>query len=136
MSYIYQQRKQPQGPQNTAPERANAPGPGFSSPNPGASIPPAGPSFDLAGAMQARMADTSGAGRRQTEQQLKTPVHLRCAGVSVCENLLQDQAEAKGDDDQDGPPVVPRNLGSGAQLRRQKHDEGKAPGGALPPAGR
>ena len=78
----------------------------------------------------------SGAGRPQCEQQLKTPVHLRCAGVSVCENLLQDQAEAKGDDDQDGPPVVPRNLGSGAQLRRQKHDEGKAPGGALPPAGR
>ena len=60
MSYTYEQRKQFQGPQNTAPERTNAPGPGFSAPNAGASIPPAGPSFDLAGAMQARMARTFG----------------------------------------------------------------------------
>ena len=60
MFYSYDQRKRPQGPQNTASEHTNAPGPGFSVPNAGASIPPTGPAFDLAGAMQARMANTFG----------------------------------------------------------------------------
>ena len=60
MGYTYEQHKRTQERETTAPERTNAPGPGFSAPNPGASIPPAGPSFDLAGAMQARMASTFG----------------------------------------------------------------------------
>ena len=60
MGYTYEQHKRTQERETTAPERTNAPGPGFSAPNPGASVPPAGPSFDLAGAMQARMASTFG----------------------------------------------------------------------------
>ena len=52
MGYAYEQRKRPQGPQNSEPERTNAPGPGFSAPNAGASIPPTGPSFDLGAAMR------------------------------------------------------------------------------------
>ncbi len=60
MFYSYDQRKRPQGPQNTASEHTTAPGPGFSAPNPGASIPPAGPSFDLDAAMRERMASTFG----------------------------------------------------------------------------
>ena len=60
MGYAYDQRKQPKVPQNTEPERTNAPGPVFSAPNPGASIPPAGPSFDLNAAMRERMANTFG----------------------------------------------------------------------------
>ena len=60
MPYTYQQRKRPQGPQNTAPERTNAPGPGFNALMPGTSAPQNGPSFDLDAAMQARMASTFG----------------------------------------------------------------------------
>ncbi len=60
MSYTYEQRKRPQGRENTAPERTSAPVPGFNALMPGTSAPQNGPSFDLAGAMQARMASTFG----------------------------------------------------------------------------
>ncbi len=60
MGYTYEQRKRPHGPQNTAPERTNAPGPGHNALMPGTAATQNGPSFDLDGAMQARMTDTFG----------------------------------------------------------------------------
>ncbi len=60
MSYTYEQRKRPQGRENTAPERTTAPGTGHNALMPGPAIPQSGPSFDLDGAMQARMKSTFG----------------------------------------------------------------------------
>ena len=60
MGYTYDQRKRPQGPRNTATERTNAPGPVSGAMMPGTAAPLSTPSFDLAGAMQARMARTFG----------------------------------------------------------------------------
>ena len=60
MSYTYEQRKRPQGRENTAPERTTAPGTGHNALMPGPAIPQSSPSFDLDGAMQARMKSTFG----------------------------------------------------------------------------
>ena len=60
MGYTYDQRKRPQGLQNTGPERTRAPGPGHNALMPGTAVPQSGPTFDLDAAMQARMASTFG----------------------------------------------------------------------------
>ena len=53
MGYTYDQRKRPQWRENTAPERATAPGPAFNALLPGTSAPQNAPSFDLDAAMKA-----------------------------------------------------------------------------------
>ena len=58
MSYAYDQRKRPQGPQNSAPEQTAAPGPDLSALMTGAARPSAaqkGQSIDLDAAMKAKM---------------------------------------------------------------------------------
>lgn len=63
MSYAYDQRKRPQSPQNTEPERTAAPGPSMDALMNGTARPAAarkGQSFGLDAAMQARMANTFG----------------------------------------------------------------------------
>ena len=58
MSYVYDQRKRPQGLQNTEPERTAAPGPGMDALMTGTARPAAarkGRSFDLDAAMKAKM---------------------------------------------------------------------------------
>ncbi len=60
MSYTYEQRKRPQGRENTAPERATAPGPAFNALLPGTSAPQNAPSFDLDAAMKAKMENAFG----------------------------------------------------------------------------
>ncbi len=58
MSYTYDQRKRPAGPQTRTPERSNAPGPGMDALMNGTARPTAaqkGRSIDLDGAMKARM---------------------------------------------------------------------------------
>ena len=60
MGYTYDQRKRPQGRENTAPERATAPGPAFNALLPGTSAPQNAPSFDLDAAMKAKMENAFG----------------------------------------------------------------------------
>ena len=64
MGYTYEQRKRPQGQQNSEPERTTAPVPGHNVLIPGTAAPQSVPSFDLGGAMQARMANTFWSTRR------------------------------------------------------------------------
>ena len=63
MSYIYKQRKRPQGPQDTEPERTAAPGPDYDALMSGRARPTAaqkGRSFDLDAAMKAKMENAFG----------------------------------------------------------------------------
>ncbi len=63
MSYVYDQRKRPQGPKNTEREHSAAPGPGMEALMNGTARPTAaqkGQSFDLDAAMKAKMENTFG----------------------------------------------------------------------------
>ena len=63
MSYVYDQRKRPQGQQNTEPERTAAPGPGMDALMNGTARPTAarkGQPFDLDAAMKAKMENAFG----------------------------------------------------------------------------
>ena len=63
MSYTYEKRKRPQGPQNTEPQRTTAPGPDFDALMNGTARPSAaqkGRSFDLDAAMKSKMEQAFG----------------------------------------------------------------------------
>ena len=63
MSYVYDQRKRPQGPKNTEREHSAAPGPGMDALMNGTARPTAaqkGQSFDLDAAMKAKMENAFG----------------------------------------------------------------------------
>ena len=64
MSYAYDQRKRPRGPQDPASARTGAPERGSNIIRSGLSAPQSSPSFNLDAAMQARMDRTLGTCRR------------------------------------------------------------------------